>query len=367
MPPKTPAAKKSPSRGGSGVSLEGPAALDTLDRIDSTTAQPVYLVYGKERYLVDRALELLRARVLDPRTRDFNYELYQAKEAGADRIVNAARTLPMMAKRRLVLVRDFDSLKADDQAKLIPYLEDPAPESVLVLEADKLDSRTRFGAAVKKHATCIKLEPLYERQLIGFVRTEAKRRKLTLDTGAGELLCEEIGADLGALADTVERLALWSESRGGGPVSARDVEAQVPGGRQRTVFELADAVGKGDRGRALTILASMLESRESGVRVVAMLARHVRQLWSADGLMRQKTPKSELASALGVPPFFVDGIIDQARRVATSRGSGGGEVAFRALHEALVRADRELKSSRLDEARIMERLVLDLTPQQVRA
>ena len=354
------------------MSLEGPQALEVLEQLDAASAQPVYFVHGKERYLVDRALELLRARVLDARTRDFNYELYQAKEAGADRIVNAARTLPMMAKRRLVLVRDFDALKADDQAKLIPYLEDPAPESVLVLEADKLDSRTRFGAAVKKYATCIKLDPLYERQLLGFVRTEAKRRKLVLDTGAGEFLCEEVGADLGALADTVERLALWSESRGGGAVTARDVESQVPGGRQRTVFELADAVGKGDRARALKILSSMLESRESGVRVVAMLARHVRQLWSADGLMRAKTPRSELASALGIPPFFVDGIVDQARRVAAGSSSGGGggggsgaggEAAFRELHAALVRADRELKSSRLDEARIMERLVLDLTPQ----
>ncbi len=357
---------KGKPRGGApkanGIQLEGPAALDALSGLQplGADAAPVYFVYGKERYLVDRAIELLKDRVCDPRTRDFNYELFQGKEATPDRIINAARTLPMMARRRLVMVRDFDAMKADEQARLIPYLEAPAPEACLILEADKLDQRTRFGQAVRKLAVSVKLEPLYERQLLGFVRTEAKQRGVRFDVGAAELLCEEIGAELGTLADTVERLALYSAQRaqagGEALVSAADVEAQVPGGRQRTVFELADAVGKGDRARALKVLAAMIESRESGVKVVAMLARHVRQLWSADGLLRTRAPKSEFAAALGVPPFFVDGIVEQARRVGL-----GGEGAFRALHGALLRADRALKSSRLDEARLLERLVLEMT------
>ena len=331
--------------------------MDALEQLRDEQIAPVYFVYGKERYLVDRALELLKARVLEPATRDFNYELFACKEGGAGRIVNAARTLPMMAKRRLVLVRDLDAMKADDQANLIPYLEAPVAECCLVLEAEKLDQRTRFGAAAKKLAACVKLEPLYERQLIGFVRTEARRRELSFEPGAAEMLCDDIGADLGALADTVERLSLYTRSRGQGQsVTAAEVIAQVPGGRQRTVFELADAVGRGDRARALGILAAMMDNKESGVRVVAMLSRHVRQMWSADGLLKARTPKGEMASALGMPPFFVDGIVDQARRVGQ-----GGEGAFRDLHEALFVADRALKSSRLDEARIMEKLVLDLT------
>jgi DNA polymerase-3 subunit delta len=273
-------AKKKPK----GVSLDGTQALDELERLDPAQAAGVYVVYGKERYLVDRAISILRDKLLDPRTRDFNYELFQGKDTKADRIVNAARTLPMMAARRLVMVRDLDAMKAEEQNKLIPFVEEPSPDAVLVLEGEKLDQRTKLGQTLKKLAVCIKLEPIYERHLIGFVRTEAKRRKLVLDTGAGELLCEEIGADLGALADTVERLALWSQAHDNAKVTARDVEAQVPGGRQRTVFELADAVGKGDRARSLTILSAMMDGKESGVRVVAMLARHVRQLWSADGL-----------------------------------------------------------------------------------
>jgi DNA polymerase-3 subunit delta len=335
--------------------LEGIDAISTIEALKPDDIGPVWMVFGKERYLVDRAVAALRERVLDPRTRDFNYELFQGKDASAERVVNAARTLPMMARRRLVMLRDLDAMKADEQAKLIPYLESPVPESCLIIEAEKLDQRTKAGQALKKHARLVKLEPLYERQLAGFVRAEAKRRGVRFEAGAAEYLCEEIGADLGALADTVERLALYAATREGA-VSAAEVEAQVPGGRQRTVFELADAVGRGDRARALGILSAMMDGRESGVRIVAMLARHVRQLWIADTLMRARTPRSELPSALGVPPFFVDGIVDQAKRIGQ-----GGEAAFRAMHDALYRADKALKSSRLEEPRLLESLVLEMT------
>jgi DNA polymerase III delta subunit len=92
------------------------------------------------------------------------------------------------------------------------------------------------------------------------------------------------------------------------------------------------------------------------VRIVAMLARHLRQLWSADALLRERVPRGELASRLGVPPFFVDGIVEQAKRVGK-----GGERRFRSFHTALYRADLLLKSSRLDEARLLEGLVLEMT------
>jgi len=128
-----------------------PSGSDPLATLLEGEPGPLYFLYGKERYLLDRAVDLLRARVLDPRTRDFNYELFYGKEAGAARIVQAARTLPMMAKRRLILVRDADEMKADELGGLIPYVSDPAPETCLVFVAEKADQRLKFFSAFKKH------------------------------------------------------------------------------------------------------------------------------------------------------------------------------------------------------------------------
>ena len=251
------------------------AGADPLAPLREGEPGPLYFLYGRERYLLDRAVDLLRARVLDPRTRDFNYELFYGKEAGASRIVQAARTLPMMAKRRLILVRDADEMKADELGGLSGYVADPAPESCVVFVGEKADQRLKFFTAFKKHGVLIKLDPLYERQLPGFVREEAKSRNVKFEPGAAEILCDEIGTDLGQLADAVERLGIFVGERA---VSARDVEEVIATTRQRSVFELAEACGEGDRSRALTVLTAMIGARESGVRVVAMLARHVRQL-----------------------------------------------------------------------------------------
>ncbi|HZS38300.1 MAG TPA: DNA polymerase III subunit delta [Polyangia bacterium] len=332
-----------------------PPNADPLAPLRSGELGPLYLIYGRERFLVDRAVDLLRERVLDPRTKDFNFDVFHGKEADAGRIVQAARTLPMMAKRRLVLVRDADEMKAAAMTELVPYVSAPCAETCLVLVAEKVDQRLKLFTAWKKHGASIKLDPLYERQLPGFVRDEARARGVKFEAGAAELLCDEVGADLGQLADAVERLAVFVCDRPAAErsVSARDVDEQVATTRQRSVFELCNAVGEGSRERALGALGSMLGARESGVRIVAMLARHVRQLWSAQSLLQKRVSKIELAQALGIPPFFIDGIEAQARRF--------DRAAFERMHAALYDADRLLKSSRLDDARLLESLVLELT------
>jgi DNA polymerase-3 subunit delta len=330
-----------------------PTSSDPLAPLREGEPGPLYFLHGKERWLVDRAVDILRARVLDPRTRDFNYELFYGKEAGAARIVQAARTLPMMAKRRLILVRDADEMKADELAGLIPYVQDPAPETCLVFVGEKVDARLKFFTAFKKSGTLVKLDPLYERQLPDFVRGEARARGVVIDPAALQMIVDEIGADLGQLSDAVERLTLYVGGQNKKSIGPDDVETVVATTRQRNVFELANAVGEGNRPRALTVLASMTGARESGVRIVAMLARHVRQLWVTKELLGRTGDKFEIAGALGIPPFFVDDIIKQARRLDGTR--------LGRMHAALYLADKNLKSSRLDDERILEALVLELT------
>jgi DNA polymerase-3 subunit delta len=327
------------------------SGADPLATLREGEPGPLYFLYGKERYLLDRAVDLLRARVLDPRTRDFNYELFYGKEAGASRIAQAARTLPMMAKRRLILVRDADEMKADELGGLVSYVSDPAPETCLVFVGEKADQRLKFFSAFKKHGELVKLEPLYERQLPDFVRGEAKARGVTIAPDALTMMVAEIGAELGQLADAVERLAMYAGERK--QITADDVDKVVATTRQRSVFELANAVGAGDRASALAMLSSMLGARESGVRIVAMLARHLRQLWITSELLQRTRDKFEIASALGIPPFFADDIIRQARTLDAAKA--------KRMHAALFTADKNLKSSRLDDARLLETLILELT------
>src|SRR5205085_802272 len=125
----------------------------------------------------------------------------------------------------------------------------------------------------------------------------------------------------------------------GAAIRIADVEEVVATTRQHTVFELIDAVGAGDREAALSLLGGILSMREPALRLLALLARHVRQLWQVRDLMTgsRHGGQGEVAQALGVPPFVAMKLMDQARRLSAAR--------IGAMHEAIFRTDRTLKLS----------------------
>ncbi|MFO0573042.1 MAG: DNA polymerase III subunit delta [Polyangia bacterium] len=322
--------------------------------LQSGSPPPIVYLCGKEQFLVNRAVEAVKSAVLDQATRDFNYDVFQAKDAPVSKILAAARTLPMMARRRLVLVRDADELDAAEMVQLGKYTEAPVPEACLCLVAEKADLRLRFFTQIKKQGLLLKLEPLSERQLPAFVESEARRLKVKLQPGAAARLADEIGADLGQLVDALGRLANYVAE--GQPIKISDVEEVVATTRQHSVFELIDAVGAGDRAQALSLLGGMLAQREPALRLLAMLGRHVRQLWQTCDLVHGghggRAGAAEVASALGVMPFVATKLLDQARRLSLRRVT--------AMHEAIYQVDRALKLSKLDDERLMEQLVLRL-------
>lgn len=312
----------------------------------------VYYLCG-EAYPRDRVAEALRRSLVGGALEGFNFDALRAKDAGVAGILAAVRTVPMLGGERLVQVRDADGLTADELARLIPYLENPSPFAVLLLLADKADLRAKFFNVVKKHGVLQRFEPLRDRQAAAWVAAEALRSGVRLQSGAAERLASAVGTEMGQLASALERVALFVGE--GTAISAEAVEEVLADTRQRSIFELTNAVGHGRRREALAVLRQLILSRESGVRIVAMLARHLRQLWSVKELAgRDGVDPTQMAAQVGVPPFAIADLERQAQRLPLSR--------LVQMHEALREADRALKSSRLAEAVALEQLVFRLCP-----
>ncbi len=298
---------------------------------------PVYLLAG-DALLCGRVVAALVGALVTPATRAFNHDVFEGKSTSAGAVLGAARTLPMMAKRRLVVVREVEGLGADGLGALASYLDKPAPETCLVMLITKLDGRLKLVAAAKKKGYLHELE--IPRNLAGWVTDEARR------------LADVVGSDLGRLSSSVEQLVLYAGDR---PVTADDVDELVAETRERSVFELANAVGKGEHERALRATARLVDQRESSVGVAIMLARHVRQLALVKELTDARTPKADLPRLAGVPPFAVDGLIAQARRFSRP--------ALARAFDVLAQADLDLKGPKkaaLGERMVLERLVEDL-------
>lgn len=195
--------------------------------------------------------------------------------------------------------------------------------------------KSRSAAAllqpVQKHGLLLKLDPLADKQLPGFIEAEAKRLQVELERGAAARMADEIGADLGQLADALERLCCFVPV--GQPIRIRDIEEVVVTTRQHSVFELIDAVGAADRSAALSLLSEMLMQREPALKLLALLSRHVMKLWQTADLLAHGRPSAgEVASALGVMPFVAGKLLDQARRLKLPR--------VQAMHEVIFHTDR---------------------------
>lgn len=275
----------------------------------SGTLSPVYILVSAQPLLIERTVSAIRDAAVEPATRAFNYDIVDGKGAKGAQLLAAAQTLPMMAKRRMVLIREITAMAAAELTQLIPYLDDPNPSTVLVATATKVDKRIKFFSAAKKKKVIHELEA--PRRLDSWIKEEAERRRVKMRPPAVRRLADAVGKDLSRLALSIDQLALYAGDR---PVEVEDVEDLVANTRERSVFELTDAIGVGDTARALEAVAALCDQRQSAIGVVAMLARHMRQLGAARAGLEERLNRSQMARRIGAPPFAVERITKQAQR-----------------------------------------------------
>ncbi|MGE0548727.1 MAG: DNA polymerase III subunit delta [Kofleriaceae bacterium] len=302
---------------------------DLITEVKAGRLDPIYVVHSEHPILIERLVSAIRDGAVPPATRGFNYDVVEGKPSAA-RIIALAQTLPMMAARRMVFVRELAGLPAEDAEPLLAYLAKPNPSTVIVAVTSKLDKRMKLYAQLSKKGWLHVLEA--PRQLAPWVRAEAQARGVKLDGAAVTRLVDAVGSDLSRLALSVEQLGLFAGDR---PVTADDVDELVADTRERSVFELTDAIGAADRTRALAAVNSLCDQRESAVGVVVMLGRFVRQLSLVHALRSGGVARPEWGARIGVPPFVVDKLIAQARRYSPT--------ALSAATIQLAAIDRALK------------------------
>lgn len=324
---------------------------DVLGDIAGGELAPIYCLHGAERFLVDRCLAALRKAVCGNETAaatGLDYDVFDLKEASIAQVIGAARTLPMFSKRRLVIAEGIDGVKADELEPLIKYVADPNPRGCLVLVGDKVDGRLRAFAALRKAGFLHEFTRLKDRDLVSWLAGEAKRRGLDIEPSAVQALAEFAGPDLGRVVQAMEQVTLFA----GGRIKRAHVEELIPESREHGVFELTRAIATGDVPLALRLVANMLKNREPALKIQFMLMRQLRQIWRAKELSAASVPRAEIASVVGIAPFFLDDILIPAGRMTTT--------ALRRSFMHLYKADRSLKSSRVDPDVQMMRLVRQL-------
>jgi DNA polymerase-3 subunit delta len=320
---------------------------ELADELRAGRVRPAYLLAGGEPLLRDDALAALRAAVLAGGPADFNLDRLEGDEATPGQLADALRTLPMMAPRRLVWLREPASGRGAWKAlaEALPGLVRGQPAdapAVLVVTAGPPDRRLAWVKAFQvEPAALVECEaPAHARELAAFARREAKRLGVSLAGDAADDLAERVGPHLLRLRSELEKAALLAGP--GQPITIEHVRVGVADLAEEPVWDLTDAIGEGRAADALVVLARVLGNGAPPPVVLGALASHLRKL------LRLRT-----GGRVAAPPFVLRKLESQARRFPPARLVAG----LRALHDT----DEALKGQgALDPELALERLVLNL-------
>jgi DNA polymerase-3 subunit delta len=384
-----------------------------IAEITTPSIKPGYVLIGDEVFLYDRCRKAVLATLAPEETRDFSLHDLDLAETSIFEILDRAQTPSLMAPFQVLFVRNLKTLygrgsKKEEFAAIDAYFRSPNPKALILFVADHLRIPTdlrkmdyqdkeryeRIRETLGDWCGFVELARVDENDAIKWVTTTAESRNLKFDPDAARELVDALGADMMLIASEFEKLLLYvfspstpsnavilseamnarissevplisEESNTGiqltkNRVTLGDVETMVLAAKQRSLYELTDAISSKDRPRALLLLHGLLNASDGGedaaIGHLYMLARTFRQMLiiSEKNVRDPRAIWQVLWQGFRMPPFAAEDLIKQARRYKSRRE------LTRAIR-LVARADLELRSSPANKLLVLERLILDLS------
>jgi DNA polymerase-3 subunit delta len=341
------------------------------------TLRPGYVLLGDEVFLYDRCRKAVLATLAPEDTRDFCLQDLDLADTSIFEVLDRAQTPSLMAPFQVFFVRNLKNLytrgaKNEEFAAIDAYFRSPNPQALILFVADHLriptdlrkmdyqdkDRYERIRETLGDWCGLVELARVDENDAMKWVTVSAESRNVRFDPDAARELVDSLGSDMMLIASEFEKLLLYVEGKA--RVTLGDVETMVLAAKQRSLYELTDAISAKDRPRALALLHGLLNASDGGedsaIGHLYMLARTFRQLLiiSEKNVRDPRAIWQVLWQGFRMPPFAAEDLIKQARRYKSRRE------LTRAIR-LVARADLELRSSPANKLLVLERLILDLS------
>jgi len=290
--------------------------IDYLNEIKNEKIYPVYLFYGPESYLREKALLLLKEYLLPSDGQELNYQVLDGAKVSGQEIVSAARDSAFISGQRITIVRNtvlFQSRtgsKVDDDKIIVEYIANPVLDSCLVLEtAENVDRRKKIFKETARVGRVVEFSRLKAADLLKWLSKTAREEGCNLDREAAEELLTRCGNEMFVLYNEVRKLAIYTG--GGKAIGVKAVRELVTGNVDENVFEVVDAIGKKDCIRALSGIQNLLMQKQQPPQIIGMVARQLRLILQVRGLVEAGLAREEIISSLKLHPFVYRKIYQQ--------------------------------------------------------
>ena len=347
-----------------------------VSEVEARKLRPAYVFVGDEVFFRKRCREAILEHLVPPDLRDFSLFEFDLAETDLAEILDRARTPSLMAPFQVFFIRGVKNLfgRGSNDEKLAAieqYCKDPNPAAVLIFVADHIsipadprrmdltdkDRYERIRETLGQYCPIVELARAEQGEAVRWIGEYCGTQGIKIDSDAARELVDALGGDMMMICNELEKLILYIGEKK--HITLGDVETMVLAAKQRSLYELTDAISAKDRARALEILDAILSSGEGDEAAIGhlyMLAKTFCQMLVIleRNVREQRMLWAALWQGFRVPPFAADDIIKQARRYKSKRE------LTRAIR-LIAKTDLALRSNPPSKRLVLEKLVLDLT------
>ena len=338
-----------------------------LDRLKKNGPAPAYLFLGPEAYQRERCRRALIEAALPPEDRESGFARHDLDQTELAAALDDARSLSLFASQRLIWIGNAEAAlprgKEDEgsPADLESYLREPVPGTVVVIEASRYDfdgdDRPKLERAQKFYSAIqaqVEFRPFSPEAARAHAQNLAKAAGLQLGLAELAMLLEATSGDASRIATEIEKLALYAGTSR--KVTPDDIAALVPDAQATTIFALVNALGKGDRTRALQVLDTLAREGEYMPLALTFLATQFRlALVAREANLRGAQQIQAHFTKLGARMWP-----ERARQIEQTVSAFPKAQLERAVVK-LYQADRSLRDARPDDRIVMEEMILAMT------
>ncbi len=350
-----------------------------VSEVKERKLKPGYLFIGDEAFFRKRCREAVLGFLIPADMRDFSLYDFDLAETEIVEVLDRARTPSLMAPFQVFFVRGVKELYGrgshDKEFEAIEqYFENPNPDALMIFVADHIsipadprrmemtdrDRYERIKETLGQYCNVVELARVEEGEAVKWVTEQAAHEGVKVETDAAREMVDALGGDMMLVSNELEKLILFVGEKK--RITLGDVETMVLAAKQRTLYELTDAISAKDRVKALQVLDAILstgDGEEAAIGHLYMLAKTFRQMLV---IFERKVRDSRMLwqalwQGFRVPPFAAEDIIRQARRYQSRRE------LTRALR-LIARADVALRSNPPSKRMVLENLVLELSSEK---
>jgi DNA polymerase-3 subunit delta len=347
-----------------------------LQDVEKRKLRPVYVFVGDEAFFRKRCRDAILDHLVPADLRDFSLFEFDLAETDLSEVLDRARTPSLMAPFQVFFVRGVKTLfgRGSSEEKLAAieeYAKAPNPDAVLIFIADHIsipadarriemtdrDRYERIRETLGQYCGIVELARVDENEAVRWLTDYCTTQDVKIDADAARELVDALGGDMMMISGELEKLRLYVGEKK--RILLADVETMVLAAKQRSLYELTDAISAKDREKALAILDALLtagEGEEAAIGHLYMLAKTFRQMLVIleRNVRDQRALWAALWQGFRVPPFAAEDIIRQARRYKSKRE------LTRAIR-LIAKTDLALRSNPPSRRLVMEKLMLDLT------